>query len=102
MPTQGLLYEGNDAKGLQKALKDGFLNVEKNTVQADVTKFNSMRVTSNQAGAEFVDSVEAQVKILENLGRRVSDDDKLTRLKEGLTDKRYTLIQPTVCTQQTI
>lgn len=88
--TTAALYEGNDARGLLKALEDRFLNVEKNTVQAEVTKFNSMRITSNQTGAEFVDSVEAQAKILENLGRRVSDDDKLTRLKEGLTDKRYT------------
>jgi hypothetical protein len=88
--TTAALYEGNDAKGLLQALEERFLNVEKNTVQAEVTKFNSMKITSNQSGAEFVDSIEAQAKVLENLGRRVSDDDKLTRLKEGLTDKRYT------------
>ena len=41
--TTAALYEGNDAKGLLKALEDRFLNVEKNTVQAEVTKFNSMR-----------------------------------------------------------
>jgi len=88
--TTAALYEGSDAKGLLHALEERFLNVEKNTVQAEVTKFNSMRITSNQTGAEFVDSVEAQAKVLENLGRNVSNDDKLTRLKEGLTDKRYT------------
>ena len=88
--TTAALYEGNDARGLLQALEERFLNVEKNTVQAEVTKFNSMRITSNQSGAEFVDSVEAQAKVLENLGRKVSDDDKLTRLKEGLTDKRFT------------
>ena len=31
--TPAALYEGNDAKGLLKALEDRFLNVEKNTVQ---------------------------------------------------------------------
>jgi hypothetical protein len=88
--TTAALYEGSDAKGLLHALEERFLNVEKNTVQAEVTKFNSMRITSNQTGAEFVDSVEAQAKVLENLGRNVSNDDKLTRLKKRLTDKRYT------------
>ena len=34
-------------------------------------------------------SVEAEATVLENLGREVTEDDKLTRLKEGLTDKRY-------------
>ena len=87
--TTAALYEGNDAKGLLQALEDRFWNVEKNTVQAEVTKFNSMRITSNQTGAEFVDFVEAQAKVLENLSREVTEDDKLTRLKEGLTDKRY-------------
>jgi hypothetical protein len=76
--TTAALYEGNDARGLLKALEERFLNVEKNTVQAEVTKFNSMRITSNQFGAEFVDSVEAQAKVLETLGKKVSDDDKLT------------------------
>jgi hypothetical protein len=88
--TTAALCEENDARGLLKALEEIFLNVENNTVQAEVTKFNSMRITSNQSGEEFVDSVEAQAKVLENLGRKVSDDDKLTRLKEGLTDKRFT------------
>ena len=54
--------------------------MEKNTVQAEVTKFNSMKITLNQSGAEFVDNVEAQ---------EVTVDDELTRLKEGLTDRRY-------------
>ena len=48
-----------------------------------------MKITSNQSGAEFVDSVEAQAKILENLGREVTEDDKLTWLKEGHIDRRY-------------
>ena len=49
--------------------------MEKNTVQAEFTKFNSMKIISNQSGAEFVDSVEAQAKI-----RRIPvEDDKLTR-----------------------
>ena len=77
------LYVGKIAKGLLRALKERFLNVKKNTVQAEVTKFNSMKITSNQSGAEFVDSVEAQAKILENLGREVTEDDKLTRLKDS-------------------
>ena len=38
--------------------------MEKNTVQAEATKFNSIKITSNQSGAEFVDSIEAQAKIL--------------------------------------
>ena len=59
--TKAALYEGKTAKGLLRAL-------EKNIVQAEVTKFNSMKVISNQSGAEFVDSVDAQAKILENLG----------------------------------
>ena len=65
------------------------LNVEKNTLQAEVTKFNSVMITSNHSGAEFVGTVEAQAKNLENLGREVTEEDKLTRLKEGLTDRRY-------------
>ena len=83
----------NDAKGLLQALEDRFLN----TVQAEVTKFNSMRITSNQTGAEFVDSVEAQAKVLENLGREVTEYYKLTRLKEGLTDKRYSQLAHSLC-----
>ena len=48
-----------------------------------------MLITLNQVGAEFFDSVEAQAKVLENLGLEVTEDDKSTRLKEGLTDKPY-------------
>ena len=56
-------------------MEERFLYVEKNTVQAEFTKFNSMKIISNQSGAEFVDSVEAQAKI-----RRIPvEDDKLTR-----------------------
>ena len=58
-------------------------------MQSEVTSFISMKVTSNQSVAEFVDSIEARPKILENHGREVTEDDKLTRLKEGLTDRRY-------------
>ena len=78
------LYNEKTAKGLLRAWEGRFLNVEKNTVQAEGTKFNSMKMTSNQSGAEFVDNVEAQAKILDNLGREVKEDDKLTRLKEVL------------------
>ena len=56
--TTAALYEGNTANGLMRALEERFLNVKKNTVQAEVTKFNSIKTTSNQSGAEFVDSVE--------------------------------------------
>ena len=64
--------------------------MEKNTVRAEVTKVNSMKITLNQSGAEFVDSFEAQAKVLENLGHEeVTEDDKLTRLQEELTDRRY-------------
>ena len=70
--TTAALYEGKTAKGLLRALKEILLKLEKNTVQAEVTKFNFMKVTSNQTGAEFVDNIEAQVKILENLGREVT------------------------------
>ena len=76
--------------------------MEKNTVQAEVTKFNSMKITSNQSGAEFVDSVETQAKILENLGREVTEDDKLTRLKEGLTDRRYSQLAHSLYTANDI
>ena len=44
------LYVGKIAKGLLRALKERFLNVKKNTVQAEVTKFNSMKITSKQKG----------------------------------------------------
>ena len=52
------------------------------TVQAEVTKFNSMKVTSNQSGAEFVDSVEAQAKILENLGKKSRKTTNWSGLKK--------------------
>ena len=57
--TTAALYEGQTAKWLLRALEERILKVEKNVVQAEVTKFNSMKVTSNQSGAEFVDSVES-------------------------------------------
>mmetsp|Transcript_18781 Transcript_18781/g.27136 ORF Transcript_18781/g.27136 Transcript_18781/m.27136 type:complete len:177 (-) Transcript_18781:667-1197(-) len=60
-------------------------------------KAGTTAALSSQSGAEFVDSVEAQAKILENLGREVTEDDKLTRLKEGLTDKRYSQLAHSLC-----
>ena len=85
--TTAALYEGYDAKGLLQALEERFLNVEENTVQAEVTKFISMRITSNQTGAEFVDSVEAQAK---SSGKSWSGSHRGRQVdKVGLTDKRY-------------
>ena len=43
--TTAALYKGNDAKGLLQALEDRFLIVEKNAVQAEMTKFNSMIIS---------------------------------------------------------
>ena len=83
------LYEGNSARELLKKLEDRFENVEKNTIQSEVSKFNSMEITSSQTGAEFVEEIEKQAKVLEDLGQTVTEDDKLTRLKEGLMDNRY-------------
>ena len=51
--TTAALYEGNTAKGILRALEEGFLIVEKYTVLAEVTKFNSMKITSNQFGVEL-------------------------------------------------
>ncbi len=83
------LYEGNNARELLKKLEDRFENVEKNTIQSEVSKFNSMEITCSQTGAEFVEEIEKQAKVLEDLGQTVTEDDKLTRLKEGLMDNRY-------------
>ena len=80
---------GTTADLYLRALEERFVYVEKNTVQAEVTKFNSMKITLNQSRAEFIDIVEAQAKIVENLGREVMEDDKLTKLKESFTDTRY-------------
>ena len=87
--TIAALYEGSNAKELLEILEERFLNIEKNTVQAELTKFNSMEIASFQDGPGFIDAIEKQAKVLETLGKPVTDDDKLTRLKEGLCDRRY-------------
>ena len=74
---------------LLQPLEERFLNMEKNTVQAEVTNFYLNKFTSTQSGAEFLDSVEAQAKILENLGRKITEDDTLTRLNEGLKPPNF-------------
>ena len=51
-------------------------------MQAEVT---IIKTTSNQSGAEFVNSIEAQAKILD---RVFTEDDELTRLKESLTHRK--------------
>ena len=76
--TTAANYEGDDAPGLVKALEDRFLHVEKNIIQSEVSKFNSMRILPHPSGAEFVDGIETQAKVLKNLGRQVTGDDKLT------------------------
>ena len=48
-----------------------------------------MHILPQQSSAEYVDDIERQARVLEDLGQQVKDDDKLTRLKEGLTDSRY-------------
>lgn len=82
--TTAAPYEGEDAASLMEGLEERLLNV-------DITPFNQSCRNSipHQSRAEFVDRVESQAKVLENLGQEVSEDDTLTRLKEGLTDKRY-------------
>ena len=61
--TTAALYKvSKNSKRVIASFGREILNVEKNTVQAEVTKFNSMQITSNQSGAEFVDSVEAQTR----------------------------------------
>ena len=77
--TTAALYEGKTAKGLLRASEGRFLNVEKNSVQADVTEFNSMKITSNQSGAEFVDSVKAQAKFWRICHRRRQTDQAKRR-----------------------
>ena len=85
--TTVALYEGNDAKGLLQALEDRFLNVEKNTVQAEVQ--NSIPCALPPIRLERNLSTPSKLKpkfwkILVGKSQRA-----ITRLKEGLTDKRY-------------
>jgi hypothetical protein len=87
--TIAALYSGTSAKGLIERLRERFENVEKNTIQSEISKFNSMHILPQQSSAEYVDDIERQARVLEDLGQQVKDDDKLTRLKEGLTDSRY-------------
>ena len=44
-------------------------------MQSEVSKFYSMRILPHQSGAEYVNGVESQAKVLENLGQEVTDDD---------------------------
>ena len=60
--------------GLMEALDENFLNVEKNTIQSEVSKSNSIRILRHQSAAEFVDGVDSQAKVLENLDREVTDE----------------------------
>ena len=66
------LYEGNRARELLKKLEDRFENVKKNTIQSEMSKFNSREITSSQTGAEFVEEIEKQAKVLEDLGQTVT------------------------------
>ncbi len=81
-------YEGEVASELMEKLRERFENQEKNSVQNEISKFNSMCIEENQSGAEFVDELETQAKVCGDLGRNVAEDDKLTRLKEGLKNTR--------------
>ena len=50
-----------------RALDEKIRKVEKTKFLTEVSKFISTRILPHQAGAEFVDGVKFQAKVLENL-----------------------------------
>jgi hypothetical protein len=66
-----------------KTLKDRFKVVQQSLKQAEITKFNTMVLKPGETCCRFVDKVKEQANKLANMGKKVSNTNLLTRLKEG-------------------